>query len=139
MKKTLILCLILFYIVISGCSTQKTEPQTYQQAEVTPTETQQTATQPIPSPSTTGLGTKKDVEISGFEFDPNTITVPKGASVVWTNKDSVRHTIVSDSGDEINSDTLSQGESYVHAFNTAGIYEYHCGIHPSMKGKVIVE
>jgi plastocyanin len=53
--------------------------------------------------------------------------------------DSVMHTATSDSGSELASTSLSKGESYTHTFTTPGTYNYHCAVHPSMKGKIIVE
>ncbi|MDD5193112.1 MAG: cupredoxin family copper-binding protein [Candidatus Nanoarchaeia archaeon] len=101
------------------------------------------------SPSTTTIGntpntttsTSKtyDVKIMNFEFSPSTLTIKKGDKVTWTNQDSVHHTILSDSGTEINSPSLSSGESYSKTFDNIGSYNYHCSIHPSMKGEIIVE
>ena len=121
MKQMLIIGFLIMIIAVSGCSAQKTQVQ------------------PTTAPTTGDVGIKKDVEISGFAFNPSTLTIPKGTSIIWTNKDSAKHTIVSDTGNEINSDSISQGETYVHTFSSPGTYSYHCGIHPSMKGKVIVE
>jgi len=120
MKYMLVIGFLIVLVAISGCTTQ----------------TQQTPAQPNPSGD---MGVKKDVAISGFAFNPATVTISKGTSVVWTNDDSATHTIVSDSGSEIGSGSISQGETYVHTFDTAGTYNYHCGIHPSMKGTIIVE
>ena len=120
MKKMLIVGFLIGVILISSCSKQKTQVQ------------------PTSSPNTGAFGIKKDVAISGFAFKPSELNVPKGASVVWTNMDSAPHTIVSDSGDEIKSGSISKGENYENTFNTIGAYNYHCGIHPSMKGKIVV-
>ncbi len=79
------------------------------------------------------------VTIQNFAFSPATLTVKAGDTVVWTNQDSSSHTVVSDSGSEIASGTLPQGGTYSHTFNSAGTYDYHCGIHQNMKGKIIVE
>ncbi len=79
-----------------------------------------------------------EVKISNFAFSPNIITIKKGDTVKWTNLDSVRHTITSDSGKELNSELLSKTESYSNTFNEVGTYEYHCTPHPSMKAKIIV-
>ena len=65
-------------------------------------------------------------------------SIPQGASVVWINLDSAPHTVVSEAGAEIQSDRLSQGNTYAHTFNLPGIYDYYCSIHPSMKGKIQV-
>ena len=80
-----------------------------------------------------------NVEIQNFAFNPSQITIKKGETVIWTNKDSTPHTVLSDSGNEINSGSLSNGQTYSHTFNQAGTFEYYCSIHPYMKAKIIVE
>ena len=79
------------------------------------------------------------INIENFAFSQMEIRIKKGDKVVWTNKDSVSHTITSDSASELNSGFLGGGESYSHTFNTAGTFNYHCTPHPYMKAKVIVE
>ena len=90
-----------------------------------------------PNPSGTING--NEIAISNFAFSQATLNIKAGEKVTWTNQDSSPHTIISDSGNEISSTSLSKGNSYEHAFSTAGIYNYHCGIHPNMKAKIIVE
>lgn len=105
------------------------------------TPTPSTSTSPTPTPSTTpsGSGAMKSVSIAGFAFNPSDLVIGVGDTVVWTNGDSAHHIIVSDSGSEISSENLAQGQMYSHTFTKAGTYEYHCSIHPSMKGKVVVQ
>ena len=79
------------------------------------------------------------VAIKDFSFSPEEISVKKGDTVTWINGDSAPHTIASDSGGELNSGTLNKDGVYQHTFNDARVYTYHCGLHPSMKGKVVVE
>lgn len=79
------------------------------------------------------------ISIVNFAFNPATLTINAGDTVIWTNGDSVQHKVVSDSGNELNSESLSNGATYSHTFAVAGTYDYHCGIHTSMKGKVIVK
>src|SRR3989338_2746437 len=78
-------------------------------------------------------------EISNFAFSPSEIRIKAGDTIVWTNKDSARHTVSSDSGSELGSSLLGQGETYSYTFSTPGIFNYHCAPHPYMKGKIIVE
>ncbi len=80
------------------------------------------------------------VDIANFAFSPKTITVKKGTTVTWTNKDSVEHNVHSDTkdSDSPNGPLLGQGESYSHTFTAVGTYNYYCQPHPSMKGTVIV-
>ena len=80
-----------------------------------------------------------EIQIKSFAFNPGTLTINKGDSIVWTNTDSASHTIISDSGSEVSSQSLSTGQSYSHTFNTAGTYAYHCSVHPSMKASIIVK
>jgi amicyanin len=77
--------------------------------------------------------------IEGFSFHPLELKVKMGTSVTWTNQDSAPHTVTSDSGSELNSGSLSKGQSYSHTFNEAGTFEYHCKFHSMMKAKIIVE
>ena len=78
------------------------------------------------------------VTIQGFAFSPQTITVAPGTTVAWTNKDSVNHTVTSDTGAWPASSPLATGQTFSHTFTKAGTYPYHCSIHPSMTAKVIV-
>ena len=41
-------------------------------------------------------------------------------------------------GPELSSSVLSSGQTYSHTFKTAGVFPYHCGVHPSMKGTITV-
>lgn len=83
--------------------------------------------------------TTHNIEISGFSFQPATLTIKKGDTVKWTNQDSTSHTVTSDSGSELDSELLSNEQSYSHTFNEAGTFDYYCTPHPSMKAKIIVE
>ncbi|OGN72265.1 MAG: hypothetical protein A2X25_00440 [Chloroflexi bacterium GWB2_49_20] len=79
-----------------------------------------------------------NVEISGFAFDKNTITIKVGDTVTWTNHDSATHNIVADDGG-FKSTSLSNDAIYSHTFDSAGTFTYHCGFHAAMKGTVIVQ
>jgi len=77
------------------------------------------------------------ISIQNFAFSPTLITIKKGDSIVWINKDSVAHTATSDTG-EFGSLSLSTNENYNRVFNTVGTFKYHCTPHPFMKGTIIV-
>lgn len=80
------------------------------------------------------------VEMKNFAFNPSEIKIKQGETAEWLNKDTfAKHTVTSDSGAELNSEALSNGQTYSHTFNEKGIFEYHCAIHPTMKGKITVE
>jgi plastocyanin len=78
---------------------------------------------------------KNTVNIQGSQFSPTEITIKKGDTVTWINKDSVGHTVI---GATFQSSLLDTGQSFKQTFNEVGTFEYHCSVHPSMVGKVIV-
>ena len=78
------------------------------------------------------------VSIKGFAFSPASVTIKAGGSVTWTNQDSPAHSITADNG-EFDSGNIANGATYSFTFAKAGSYPYHCGIHPSMKGNIIVQ
>ena len=80
-----------------------------------------------------------NIDIQDFDYKTKTLTIKKGDTVIWTNRDSVRHTVTSDSGNELDSELLSQSGSYSHTFAQTGTYDYHCKPHPYMTGTIIVE
>jgi len=78
------------------------------------------------------------IEIRDFAFAPNVILVPVGTTVRWTNESAGNnHTVTSDTA-LFDSGPLGPGASFEYRFDVAGTYTYHCAIHPSMTGKVIV-
>ena len=78
------------------------------------------------------------VNIDNFVFGPQTITVPVGATVTWTNKDDIPHTSVSTEG-VFKSKVLDTDEKFSYTFTKAGTYPYYCAIHPKMTGQVVVQ
>ena len=78
------------------------------------------------------------VTIQNFAFSPASLTVKKGTTVTWTNKDSTAHQPVADSGTGPQSPILQTGQSYSFTYNQTGTFKYHCAIHPEMTGSVTV-
>jgi plastocyanin len=79
-----------------------------------------------------------EVKIDNFVFGPDTITVPVGATVTWTNKDDIPHTTVSTDG-VFKSKVMDTDEKFSYTFTKAGTYSYYCSVHPKMTGKVVVQ
>jgi plastocyanin len=83
--------------------------------------------------------TKPTITIDGYAFHPATLTVKKGAAVVWVNKDDDVHTIKSTAGPEaFNSPALDSGTQFGFVFHHAGTYRYICSVHPYMHGVIVV-
>ena len=75
------------------------------------------------------------VTIDNFSFKPALLTVPVGTTVTWTNHDDIPHSFVCP-GLKARSHVLDTGQSYSLNFEKAGGYDYFCGLHPHMKGRV---
>lgn len=81
------------------------------------------------------------VDMFNFEFTPKKVTIKKGTTVTWNQKDDTRHDVAPtmDYGDAfVPSKLMKKGESYSFTFNTAGTYTYICSPHPYMKGTIEV-
>jgi len=81
-----------------------------------------------------------NIEIKNKAFVPNTLNIKVGDKVVWINKDeTATHIVLSDKQPwELSSRTLLSEDSYSHTFNKSGEYNYHCEVHYTMKGRVVV-
>ena len=90
------------------------------------------AAHPIAPASTAAL---HRVDVRGFAFDPATITVAAGDTIVWTNRDFVPHT-VTDVETRWDSDTLAAGAEWRLVARASG--EYLCRLHPAMRGSIVV-
>jgi plastocyanin len=84
----------------------------------------------------TATAAMEQVLIRHFQFQPSVITINKGDTVTWMHPGPVGHTVkFTDSESQI----LTNGGTYSKTFNQKGTFNYECGIHPSMKGTVIVK
>ena len=83
---------------------------------------------------TPGSGTA--VAIDNFAFSPATLNVKMGQQVTWTNKQDVEHTVTADGGTFDH--PMPPNATFSFTFPRAGTFAYHCRIHPSMKGTVVV-
>jgi plastocyanin len=115
------------------------------------------ATTPASDPGTTVVGILGDRGASSFSPDP--VTVKMGQKVQWRNQDGILHHIVQDkAGNGDNGDpyggnpggsapadgfdggnTAPGAMSSAMSLNTQGTIRYHCAIHPSMTGSIVVQ
>ncbi len=78
------------------------------------------------------------IKIDNFVFVPATITVKPGDTVTWENVDDIPHTVTSKTPGIFRSKPLDTNDKYAFTFATEGTFDYFCGLHPHMQGKVIV-
>lgn len=78
-----------------------------------------------------------EVWIQNMAFNPATITVAAGTTIMWMNKDAVTHNVTSSTG-LFSSGSITNGGMFSYKFVTAGSFSYTCTIHPSMTASVSV-
>ena len=136
--------LLALTLILPACGGTATTPTPKPTSTLTPTPvltpTPALTTTPAPTPPSTAtpVPSQANVNISGFAFVPQTLSVPPGTTVTWTNNDSTSHTIASNDN-LFQSGALAKGATFSHTFAQKGTFNYHCSIHPSMTGKIIVE
>ena len=130
MKKVWFIALIavalLSLLILAGCGSKTATTTTTQDQTTTQNNSNTTGTQTGPV----------SIKISNFAFSPASVTITAGTEVTWTNDDSAAHTVV---GSDFASGNLATGQTFKHTFSTAGTFNYHCGIHPSMQGTITVQ
>jgi plastocyanin len=100
---------------------------------------------PVPGASPTSLAAQTITVsmTSANQFNPATIDVPRGATVVWTNSSQTNHTVTGDPAKAANaseaalpqgaqtwdSGPVGPGSTFTHIFDTPGSYTYFCTIH----------
>jgi len=79
------------------------------------------------------------VDIKNLAYVPDSLEIPVGATVTWTNSDTVPHTATARDHEALQSGTLNPGDSYSQTFDQPGTFDYFCEFHANMKGTIIVQ
>ncbi len=82
----------------------------------------------------------EQVVIDDFAFAPAQVTVKPGATITWTNRDDMPHTVTDTATPRaFRSEALDTGDSFSFTFTQPGTYHYFCSLHPHMQGTVVVQ
>ena len=143
MQKGVVIGIVLAVVVIAAIIGYNLMPN--QSGQIAPPSqtlpSTETNTQPPASANTQAQEGFIEARIENFAFVPAEIRIKAGSKITWINNDNAIHTLASDSGGkaELNSKFLNRGDSYGHVFSEKGVFNYHCGVHQGMKGRVVVE
>lgn len=77
------------------------------------------------------------VTIDRFEYQPPTLAVNAGDTVVWDNRDVVPHT-ATNQAIGLETGSLAPGASGSQVIDRKGTYEYVCRFHPAMTARLVV-
>jgi plastocyanin len=90
-------------------------------------------------PTSSGAdGGAEKVMIADYLYDPDTITVPVGATVTFANADAAPHTATSKRSGAFESGTIETGRTGKVTLEESGTFAYYCLFHPFMKGTIVV-
>ena len=95
---------------------------------------------PVPVPAAEGpqvFMVDNEPDLTRWNYDPATVTVPPGGTVVWLNKGKEDHSVTADDR-SFDSGLKKSGATFSRVFPRSGTYTYHCQPHPWMKGLVEV-
>lgn len=78
------------------------------------------------------------VSIENFAFSPSMIAARAGDVIVFTNNDTVPHTVTQSTTEGgFQSDPIAPGTTYTLTIDEPGTYEFYCEFHPAMTGTII--
>jgi plastocyanin len=77
------------------------------------------------------------VIIEGTRFQPESLTVRTGDTIVWVNKDLFPHTATA-TNSSFNSQVIAAGASWKYIAKKKGEFPYVCVFHPTMKASLLV-
>jgi plastocyanin len=90
------------------------------------------------APAATAPNATVTVQIKRSGFVARSVTINADDSVTWRNTDTIDHQVVANGG-SFASAILGPGKTYTHAFHGGGTFHYHDGLHPNLKGTVVVK
>lgn len=84
-----------------------------------------------------GKSVSHTVVMQATSYAPAALTVKRGDTVVWVNKDPFPHTATA--AGVFDSKSIAAGASWKYKTRKAGEYTYTCAFHPNMKGMLRLE
>jgi plastocyanin len=81
------------------------------------------------------------VVIYEYRFKPQMLTVSRGTSISWVNRDMAPHTATrrSFNDEPFDSGHMIFDAAYTHTFEAPGSFHYLCIYHPGMQGTIVVQ
>ena len=79
------------------------------------------------------------VDMKDLAYNPASVELPVGATVTWTNSDTVPHTATAQDRALLQSGTIDPGASFSQTFDQPGTIDYFCEFHANMKGTIVVQ
>ena len=85
----------------------------------------------------TGDARLKTIVMEGTQFQPGDVTVERGDTIVWVNRDFFPHNVTAKTGG-FHSNDLDPDQSFRFQAKEAGTFPYVCTLHPTMSAVIHV-
>jgi plastocyanin len=125
-------CALALALALAGCGSRSSPPASSAPA---PARSGTAGTSTI-APGAARAGTMH-VAIAGYAFHPGTVTVTRGAKVIFSNRDKTNHTATANAG-AFDTGTLAPGATRTVTLSHTGTYTYFCQFHAFMKATLVV-
>ena len=125
----LIVSLLIIALPLAGCAGSGSTAGTTAKETTVATAAETTAA--------VATAAKNEISIQGNAFSPDNLSIKVGDTVTWINNDSYAHTVKA-SKSEFDSGNMASGVKFSITFSKEGTYDYICGIHTFMTGKIVV-
>ena len=90
----------------------------------------------VPTTSTAASGATSEVVVTGYKFPP--ISAAAGATLTLVDRDDEPHTVTADDGSFRAGPFNPKTPANLVAPTKPGTYPFHCEIHPTMHGALVV-
>src|SRR5207244_9078283 len=80
----------------------------------------------------------KTINIYGYGFNPNSVTITQGDTVVWVNRDNADHQVLASKGEFVSA-ILKPRQSFSFTFKAPGTYSYKDELYPKHGGRIVVK
>jgi plastocyanin len=93
------------------------------------------------SPTIASSSDSAQIAVADIVFSPGALTISPGTTVTWSWSGDLPHSVVGEfDGENVASDTMTGSGSFEFTFESAGTFNYQCGVHgASMSGTITVE
>lgn len=130
-------------ITLAACSAGgSTTPEPATPATIPSAGSPSSVVVPSPAVSPSEADTPDAISIKGFAFAPETLSVPVGTTVTWTNDEDSLHTVTSGTPESpsglFDSGEIDTGVEFPYTFEELGSYPFFCARHDFMTGEITV-
>ncbi len=143
MNRLMTAVLATLLLVLAACTAETVSTPGTETDAPTTAPTSEPTDEPTEEPDDPTPG-EAEVRIAASNYNPNRLTIDAGTTVVFTNDDTLPHTITHGTNGQVEDDPfvneqISPGGTVRVTFDEAGTFAITCRLHPTMNMSISVE